>query len=62
MTPTDRNETAGCDDSVALDRGAAMAPRVDVAPPPRDVFVNDCASAAIVDKTMAAVATTRGIR
>jgi len=37
MTPTDRNETAGCDDSVVLGRGAAMPPmlKVDVEPPPR---------------------------
>ena len=63
ITPTDLNEGPG-DDRVVLGRGAAMAPMpiVDVEPPPRDVFVNDCASAAIVDETTASVAATRGIQ
>ena len=56
ITPTDLNEIAGCDERVAVDGGAAMAPMptVDVEPPARD-----CASATIVAETKVNAATAR---
>jgi hypothetical protein len=64
MSPIDLNELGGTGDRVVLARGAAMAPMpgLDVEPPPRDVFVKDCASATIVDEPRTSAATTKAIR